>query len=80
MNSFTRFYDFHFAQVNCVVAADLCAEAKVPSFPAMRLYRRGELVKEVTGGKDLKFMSEWVENTLGVYPAWLETARRAEVA
>ena len=64
MNSFTRYYDFHFAKVDCVVNADLCVEKNVPSFPTIILYKDGVQVKTVTGAKDLKAVSERVEETL----------------
>lgn len=64
LNSFTRYYDFHFAKVDCVVNADLCNEKKIPSFPTVVLYKNGEQVESKTGGKDLKAVSEWVEANL----------------
>lgn len=64
LNSFTPYYDFHFAKVDCVASADACAAKKVPSFPCIRLYKGGEIVKEYIGAQTLKFMSNWVEETL----------------
>ena len=34
------------------------------SFPSLVLYKDGEVVKTVTGQRDLKFMSQWVEEVL----------------
>ena len=64
LNSFTRFYDFRFAKVDCVANADKCAEKQVTSFPTLRYYKNGEMVKANTGARNLKFMSSWVEEIL----------------
>ncbi|KAK5167054.1 uncharacterized protein LTR77_007784 [Saxophila tyrrhenica] len=64
LNSFSRYYDFHFAVVDCVTNGDACASRKIGSFPTMVLYHDGEVVKSVTGAKDLKYVSKWVEETL----------------
>jgi protein disulfide-isomerase len=64
LNSFTRYYDFHFARVDCVANGDLCNEMSIPSFPSIVLYKNGEQVEVKTGAKDLKAVSEWVESIL----------------
>lgn len=64
MNSFTRYYDFHFASVDCVTNGDACSQKKIMSFPSIVLYHDGEVVKQVSGQKDMKTVSEWVEEVL----------------
>ena len=64
LNSFTRYYDFQFAKVDCIANADKCAEKQITSFPTLRLYKNGELIKANTGARNMKFMSEWVEEIL----------------
>jgi protein disulfide-isomerase len=64
LNSFSRYYDFHFAKVDCVSNGDLCLDKKIPSFPTLVLYKNGEAVETKSGAKDLKAVSEWVESTL----------------
>ena len=64
MNSFTRFYDFKFAKVDCVANGDACERHKIRSFPSIILFKDGEQLEIKTGGQDLKTMSEWVEETL----------------
>lgn len=64
LNSFTRYYDFNFAKVDCVANGDLCNEKKIPSFPTIVLYKNGEQIESKAGAKDLKGVSEWVESTL----------------
>ncbi|TKA31424.1 hypothetical protein B0A50_02271 [Salinomyces thailandicus] len=64
LNSFTRYYNFKFAKVDCVANGDACSAKDVKAFPSMVLFKDGEKVKTQRGGKDLKFMSEWVEEVL----------------
>ena len=64
LNSFTRYYDFHFARVDCVANGDLCNEMHIPSFPSIVLFKNAEQVEVKTGAKDLKAVSEWVESIL----------------
>ena len=64
LNSFSRYYDFHFAKVDCVSNGDLCLEKNIPSFPTLVLYKNGEAVETKSGAKDLKAVSEWIESTL----------------
>jgi len=64
LNSFTRYYDFHFAKVDCIANGDACASQKVNSFPTIRLFKDGEMVSEQVGAQNMAFMSNWVETTL----------------
>ncbi|KAF2717354.1 protein disulfide isomerase [Polychaeton citri CBS 116435] len=64
MNSFTRFYDFRFARVDCVANGDACSQHEIKSFPSIVLFKNGEQVKKNSGDRSLSFMSEWVEETL----------------
>ena len=64
LNSFTRYYDFHFAKVDCVAQGDTCSDKKVGSFPTVVLYKDGKEVKSSVGAKDFGVVSKWVEETL----------------
>ena len=64
LNSFSRYYDFKFAKVDCIAFADVCATHKVTSFPTMVYYKDGEEVQRELGAKDMKGMSKWVEQLL----------------
>lgn len=64
LNSFTRYYDFRFAKVDCVANADKCAEKAISSFPTLRYYRNGEMIKANTGARNMEFMGNWVEEIL----------------
>lgn len=64
LNSFTKYYDFHFAKVDCVANGDACASMKVNAFPTIVLFKDGERVSEKSGAQNLAAMSTWVEETL----------------
>ncbi|EYE97522.1 putative disulfide isomerase [Aspergillus ruber CBS 135680] len=64
LNSFQKFYDFHFASMNCLAYADLCSELDVGYFPLFALYHNGKLMEKYEGPKDMKGMSEFVEEKL----------------
>jgi len=64
LNSFTRYYNFKFAKVDCVANGDACASKEIRSFPTIVLFKDGEKVKSNVGGRDMKFMSGWIEEVL----------------
>ncbi|RAR00859.1 thioredoxin-like protein [Stemphylium lycopersici] len=64
LNTFTRYYDFKFAKVDCIAYADLCKARDVMSYPTMLFIQDGEEKKRQTGSKELKAMSAWVEGLL----------------
>jgi protein disulfide-isomerase len=64
LNGFTKYYDFHFAKVDCVANGDACAAHNIGSFPTVVLFKDGVKVSSNTGAQNLAFMSTWVEETL----------------
>ncbi|KAE8827840.1 hypothetical protein PTNB73_02539 [Pyrenophora teres f. teres] len=64
LNSFTRYYDFKFAKVDCVAYADLCKKQDIQNFPTMIYYQDGKEKEKETGSKDLKALSTWIEKLL----------------
>ncbi|PTB70583.1 thioredoxin protein [Trichoderma citrinoviride] len=62
--SFTDFYDFKFAAVNCIAYSDLCVENGVKLYPTTILYENGKEVKSVTGGQNITFLSGIIEEAL----------------
>ncbi|OKL57053.1 hypothetical protein UA08_07618 [Talaromyces atroroseus] len=64
MNSFTKYYDFHFAEMNCLAFMDLCREQEVKFFPTFSLYHNGELVEQYSGAKSIEGLSEFIEEKL----------------
>ena len=64
LNTFTRFYDFHFASVDCVAYGDLCGKHSVTAFPTFSLFKNGTVVNGFEGKKDMAGLSAFVEETL----------------
>jgi protein disulfide-isomerase len=64
LNSFTRYYDFKFAKVDCVAYADVCKKHNIQSYPTMIYFQDGKESERETGSKDMKGMSTWVERLL----------------
>ena len=64
LSSFTRYYDFNFASINCEADGDLCNKHNVNAFPTFQLWKDGELIKKFDGKKDMAGLSEFVEETL----------------
>ncbi|TQN72124.1 hypothetical protein CSHISOI_03379 [Colletotrichum shisoi] len=62
--SFTDFYDFRFATVNCVAYYDLCASHNVASYPTTILYKNGELADLIKGVKEIDQVSPVIEKQL----------------
>ncbi|KAL9118193.1 MAG: hypothetical protein Q9187_005264 [Circinaria calcarea] len=64
LNSFQRYYDFHFASLDCTAWGDACTDHKIDSFPTFVLYKTGEEVKRFTGTRDLEWISRFIEEQL----------------
>lgn len=64
LNSFTRYYDFHFAKVDCVAFGTACASQRVTSYPTVVLFKDGVALKNSVGNQKLDHMSKFVEDTL----------------
>ncbi|KAF2138438.1 uncharacterized protein K452DRAFT_276817 [Aplosporella prunicola CBS 121167] len=64
LNTFTRYYDFHFAKLDCVAFSDACAAKDIHSFPTIMLFKDGKLVTKKVGANNMKFYSDWIEETL----------------
>ncbi len=64
MNTFTAYYNFHFGNVDCIAFGTACTDHGVQSFPTFVLYKNGEEVKRFVGTKDMKGLSDFVEDAL----------------
>lgn len=64
LNSFTRYYDFKFAKVDCVAFGEACASHDIHSFPTVVLFKDGKPVDKKVGNDDIKSMSKWIESNL----------------
>ncbi|CAK4023981.1 disulfide isomerase [Lecanosticta acicola] len=64
MNSFTRYYNFKFAKIDCVANGDACSKKGIGSFPTIKLFKDGKEVETKVGAKDMNTMSNWIEQIL----------------
>ncbi|KAF2792183.1 thioredoxin-like protein [Melanomma pulvis-pyrius CBS 109.77] len=64
LNSFTRWYDFKFAKVDCIAYRDACATYKVENWPTIIQFKDGEIIERRKGGRPLGELSEWIEKIL----------------
>ncbi|KAF2734600.1 thioredoxin-like protein [Polyplosphaeria fusca] len=64
LNTFTRWYDFKFAKVNCIAFSDTCVKKDIGNFPSIVQFKDGKEVKKVKGAQDLADLSKWVEDIL----------------
>ncbi len=64
LNSFTRYYDFKFAKVDCIAFADVCKAHTVTSYPVIIYFKDGKEVQRVGGQQDMKGLSKWIEQLL----------------
>jgi protein disulfide-isomerase len=64
LNSFTRWYDFKFAKVDCVAYRDTCGDHDIQNYPSVVQYKDGKEVAKKIGEQELKSLSTWVEDTL----------------
>ena len=66
LNSFTRYYDFKFAKVDCAAYGDACSAHEIHSFPTVLLLKDGKAIDKQVGAQDLKTTSKWIESNLEV--------------
>jgi protein disulfide-isomerase len=64
LNSFTRWYDFKFAKVDCLAYRDACEKYEVGNFPSIVQFNDGKAIKKQKGARSLEELSAWVEEIL----------------
>ena len=64
LNTFTRYYDFHFGSLDCIAYGDACTKHEVGAFPTFSLYKDGKFLKKFEGKKDMAGLSAFIEDTL----------------
>ncbi|KKK22120.1 hypothetical protein P175DRAFT_0524885 [Aspergillus ochraceoroseus IBT 24754] len=64
LNSFTGFYNFRFAEMNCLAYGDLCKRLSVRYFPTFSFYHNGEQIEQFEGKKTMESISEYIEEKL----------------
>ena len=64
MNTFTAYYNFHFGSLDCIAFGSACSDHNVGSFPTFVLYKDGEEIRRFEGAKDMKGLSDFIEDVL----------------
>ncbi|KAH0543449.1 hypothetical protein FGG08_002214 [Glutinoglossum americanum] len=64
LNSFHPYYNFHFANLDCIAYGSACETHSVQRYPTFVLFKNGELVKSLEGVKTLAELSAFVEEIL----------------
>ncbi|KAM0795147.1 hypothetical protein BDR22DRAFT_814057 [Usnea florida] len=64
LNTFTRYYDFHFGSLDCIAYGDTCTKHDVNAFPTFFLYKDAKFLKKFEGKKDMAGLSAFIEDTL----------------
>jgi protein disulfide-isomerase len=64
LNSFTRFYDFKFAKVDCIAFRDTCSDLKIGHYPSIVQIEDGKEIARKEGAQELTDLSAWVETIL----------------
>ncbi|KAM0432765.1 hypothetical protein ACHAPT_004467 [Fusarium lateritium] len=62
--SFSEYYDFKFAVINCVAYYDLCMDHNVMSYPTTILYGDGKQIQNLRGIKNETVLSDAIEKAL----------------
>ncbi|KAF7558730.1 hypothetical protein G7046_g5431 [Stylonectria norvegica] len=62
--SFTKYYDFRFATINCVAYYDLCIDHGVKQYPTTILYKDGEIYETLGGAKNMSSLTSSIEAAL----------------
>ncbi|KAF2748636.1 thioredoxin-like protein [Sporormia fimetaria CBS 119925] len=64
LNSFTRYYDFKFAKIDCMAYRDACKAHDINGFPSIIQFKDGKEIQRIKGQRDLEDVSKWVEEIL----------------
>ncbi|KAI5207973.1 hypothetical protein AUEXF2481DRAFT_68884 [Aureobasidium subglaciale EXF-2481] len=64
LNSFTRYYDFKFAKLDCVAFGSACSDKNINSFPTIVQFKDGKEVERKVGALPMKDEVKWIESML----------------
>ena len=64
MNSFSRYYNFNFASIDCIAYGDVCNQHDVAAFPTFSVWKDGEFLKKFEEKKNMENLSKFVEGIL----------------
>ncbi|KAJ5738804.1 hypothetical protein N7493_001959 [Penicillium malachiteum] len=63
-NSFTSYYNFHFASMNCLAHGDLCEKLGITAYPTFGFYENGVQKDTFVGAKKIDDLSKLIEQKL----------------
>ncbi|KAJ6103611.1 hypothetical protein N7486_003833 [Penicillium sp. IBT 16267x] len=64
VNSFTQYYNFHFASMNCLTDGDLCEKLGIRAYPTFAFYENGVQKDTFVGAKKIEDLSKLIEERL----------------
>ena len=64
MNSFSRYYNFNFASLDCIAYGDACSQHDVSAFPTFSVYKDGTFFKKFEKKKDMENLGAFIEGIL----------------
>lgn len=64
MNGFTRYYNFHFASMNCLAHGDLCEKLGIQAYPMFAMYDDGVKQDAHVGVQTIEDLSKLIEEKL----------------
>jgi protein disulfide-isomerase len=65
LNTFTNYYNFKFARIDCIAHGDTCMEADPNiAWPTIMWYQDGKQMKKNVGSMSLEGISKWFEDIL----------------
>ncbi|KAK6196833.1 hypothetical protein LQW54_011148 [Pestalotiopsis sp. IQ-011] len=62
--SFEEYYDIRFASLNCIAYGDICTKHEIRTYPQTSIFKNGEFVDAVHGGKNMTVVSNLIETEL----------------
>ncbi|CEJ59202.1 hypothetical protein PMG11_07834 [Penicillium brasilianum] len=64
LNGFTKYYNFHFASMNCLAHGDLCEKLGIGAYPIFAFYEDGVQKDKHVGAKSVADLSKLIEEKL----------------
>ena len=64
LNSFSKYYDFNFASLDCIAYGDACSQHQVNAFPTFSVYKDGDFLKKFEEKKEMENLGTFVEHLL----------------
>jgi protein disulfide-isomerase len=64
LNDFHHYYEFDFANVNCIAFGDACKKHNIGAYPTFIIFKDGEALRTETGPDGMETLSQFIEETL----------------